>query len=82
MMSYPSHFLTDNEVREFQVLAATHAGAALTLEQADTLAHQLLRLLLIVRDVTRHDSTDSTRPVDDQALPKSGNYVDTTHPSS
>ena len=71
--------LTDGDIREFQSLASEHAGASITLEQADALAHQLLRVLFIVRDATRRSSTDSTSSVDGQVLPKSQDRVDTTY---
>jgi hypothetical protein len=51
MVPSPARILSEEEIREFQSLAAEHAGASLTLEQADALAHQLLRVLFIIRDV-------------------------------
>ena len=79
MDSTPPRLLSQDEIREFQSLAAEHAGASLTLEQADALAHQLLRVLFIVRGVARGSSTDSTSSVDGRALPKSEDSVDITY---
>jgi hypothetical protein len=75
----PPRLLSDDEIREFQSLASKHAGASLTQEQADALAHQLLRVLFIIREATRQSSTDSTSSVDGQVLPKSQDRVDTTY---
>lgn len=71
--------LSDDEIREFQSLTAEHAGASLTLEQADALAHQLLHALFIIRDVVRTSSTDSASFVDEEVLPETENRADTTH---
>jgi hypothetical protein len=79
MQAISSRPLSADEVREFQSLASEHAGASLTIEQADALAHQLLHLLFIVRDVARRSSTDTTSSVDDRVLPKSQDRVDTTY---
>jgi hypothetical protein len=78
----PPHLLTDDEIREFQSLAVEHAGASLTLEQADALAHQLLRVLFIIRDVARRSSTDSTSSVDQRVLSETQNRADTTYSST
>lgn len=75
-----SHVLTDTEVEELRSLARQHASAELTSEEAHTTAHQLLRILAIVRDVARRSSSASFSPVDGQALPDSGIRAITTLP--
>ena len=64
----PPHLLSNAEIREFQSLAAKHAGASLTLEQAEVLAHQLLRVLFVIREAVRTSSTNSAGPVDPEGL--------------
>jgi hypothetical protein len=66
----PPELLTDAEVEAFRALARENAGAALTAEEAQAVAGQLLRILATVR-ATARSSTVSASPVDEQALPES-----------
>ena len=64
--------LTGGEVEEFRTLARLHASAELSFDEAQTAAHQLLRILAIVRDVALISSRASTSSVDKGVLPDSG----------
>lgn len=80
-MQSPARLLSEADIHEFQTLVAEHAGASLTHEQADALAHQLLRVLYIIRDVAERGSTDSTSTVDQPALSKSDSHAENTFSS-
>jgi hypothetical protein len=61
--------LDEKDVEEFRALLRTHAGVDHSASEAATLAHQLVRLLGLVRSVAL--KTLSERPVDKRPLPES-----------
>jgi uncharacterized protein YhdP len=61
--------LDEKDVEEFRALLRTHAGVDSSESEAAALAHQLVRLLGLVRSVAL--KTDPEPPVDKQPLPES-----------
>lgn len=72
--------LTDAELEEFRVLAREHAGADLASDEAQSVAGQILRVLAIVCQVARRDSSASASSVDAGPLPESPRRAITTVP--
>jgi len=74
--------LTDAEVEEFRALAREHAGAELTVDEAQSVAAQILCVLAIVRNVAWRHSTDSVSSVDGEVLSESTNRAITNPPAT
>jgi hypothetical protein len=81
MEPVPARLFTDAEIKELQVLLRTHVGVSLSTEQAQTVAHQLSRVLWLIREVLLEGSTDSTSLVDGRALPELSKHGITTRPT-
>ena len=67
----PRQLFSDAEIRQFQALVSEHAGTSLSLPDATTLAHQLLRVLWVARAVAVRSSSESFGSVDGGPLPES-----------
>lgn len=77
----PTELFTNAEILELQKVIQQHSGAPLSIVDTQVVAHQLLRLLHLIRTVAIQSSTDTASPVDERSLPNAPIRGITTSPT-